>query len=224
MLFFGVKLLITGENYENIGTIPGKEGKEEKGYRLVYIQRIDGNDHYIVSAAIIPLNQNETTVAKQLVEEAIAGKEFGYLTSLPVNNKFQTEKVYLLYSKRWKIETNGNRELKQAWYINKFPGETWNAVCNHIYFTLFMFNVVSAFRSKKGLSLTEKGLISLRSKYFQPSFMDEHTVVVSADGYVATFSFKELLEILGLPPPDEKKKRGPKIIRYPDGKEEIWWF
>ncbi|MCM8824463.1 MAG: transposase [Candidatus Omnitrophica bacterium] len=320
------KLLITGYGYENIGQITyKKDGKKikEKGYKLVYIQRVDGNEHYIVAAILVPLNQNESTVAKKLVEQALSilgegsisillfdrellsaeffdylkrekgidficptkerqhltrymrglhrigeetkttlsdgtvlagynhlikmegcrskingvlilyrkkkgrkkivpGKEFGYLTTLPVNRPSQIEKVYFLYSRRWKIEINGNRELKSSWYLNKFPGESWNAVCTHIYFTLFMFNVVAAYKSKKGRCLTENGFLSLRNKYFQ-GFDKEHDVIVYANGYVGTFSFLEFLEIFGLPPPTGILERMyPKLIVYPNGKKQLW--
>lgn len=72
----GVKLLITGDKkYENYGKISiedenGKRAKE-KGYKLVFLQRVNGDDHYIVAAKLIPLNQQEITVAEELVEEAL---------------------------------------------------------------------------------------------------------------------------------------------------------
>ncbi|HPP12681.1 MAG TPA: transposase [bacterium] len=319
------RVVVGGNKYENTGQVSYEHGGKrikEKGYKLVYLQRVDGDDHYIVAAVLVPLNQNENTVARMLVEGAlsilgegsisvlvfdrellsgeffdylkqekridficptkenqhltrhmrglhrtgeeikvilsdgsvlagyhhlikmencrskingvlilkekkkgrkkiVAGKEFGYLTSLPVNRPSQIERVHLLYRRRWKIEINGNRELKGSWYLTRLPGESWNAVCTHIYFTLFMFNVVAAYRSKKGRALTEKGFFSLRSRYFQ-GFDKEHDVVVYADGYVGTFSFLEFLEIFQLPPPTGVLERYPKLIVYPDGKKEVW--
>ncbi len=321
----GVKLLITGEKkYQNYGKITyRKDGKviREKGYKLVFIQRVDGEDYYVVAAIVLPLNQHESTVAEFLVESALKilgegaidilvfdrgfssgsffdslkekeidfvcptkedehltrhmqglhrageetiaklsdgtilagydhlikmetcerkingililkqgkkgrkqvkeGEEFGFLTSLPVGFSPQIERGYSLYSRRWKIETNGNRELKQGWYLNKFPSRSWNGICAHIYFTLFMFNTVTAFKGKKGRALTEKGIISLRHKYFK-SFPHRHEVTVVADGCCATFSLKEFLEILNLPPPGKYHGIGPIWVQYPDGKKELW--
>jgi len=147
------------------------------------------------------------------------GEEFGVLTSLPVSHSRQIEKVYMLYSKRWKIEVNGNRELKHGWYLNKFPSQSWDGICVHIYFTLFMFNTVTAFKSKEGRALTEKGILSLRNKYFKPS-PHTHMITVIADGCVATFSFKEFLDIFGLPHFSGKKRR-PTWVELPNGKKEL---
>jgi len=260
-----MKLLITGtKKYQGYGCMPSedKSGGMEYGYKLVLIQRVDGDDRYIVAARLIPLNENEITVAQKLVEEAISvlgegrigillfdrgflsgeffdflgskkidfvcptredmhltrymqglhrtgeevsvslsdgtvlagydhlirldsckrkingvliikqgnrarkkvkeGKEFGFITSLPASHHNQFVRVYNLYSRRWKIEVNGNRELKSSWYINRFPSQKWNGLCTHIYFTLFMFNAVAAFRGRKGRKLAEKGILSLR--------------------------------------------------------------
>jgi hypothetical protein len=322
----GVKLLITGDKkYENYGeiTIEDKNGKhvKERGYKLVFLQRVDGDDHYIVTAKLIPLNQQEVTVAQELVEKALSvlgensiktllidrgflsgeffdflgskgidfvcptkdtlhltrhmqglyrtgegvkttlpdgtvlagynhlipmdgckrkingvlitkqgnkarkkvekGKEFGFLTSLPTGDVKQIERIYDLYSRRWKIEVNGNRELKSQWYISKFPSQKWNGLCTHIYFTLFMFNVVAAFKSKKGRALTEKGMLSIRNKYFT-SWSKTHMVNVIAGGYCATFPFKDFLQIFGLPPPSGKYENSFWVTK-PDGRKELWY-
>jgi len=318
-----VKLLITGDKkYQNYGKITyRKDGKliKEKGYKLVFIQKVDGEDFYVVAACIIPLNQNESTVAKTLVKEALSnlgedsikillfdrgflsgdffdflgkknirfvcptkenqhltrymrglhrigeeikvtlgdktvlagynhlikmeaaerkvngvlilkqgkkerkqvkqGEEFGFLTNLSTSKPEQIEKVYNLYSKRWKIETNGNRELKQEWYLNKFPSQSWTGICAHIYFTLFMFNTVAAFRSKKGRALSEKGFRSLRNKHFRP-FPNKNKIIAIAGGYVGTYSLKEFLDIFNLPPPTGKHS-GPVWFEFPDGHKEF---
>ncbi len=323
----GVKLLITGDKkYENYGEITTKDenGKrvKEKGYKLVFIQRVDGDDHYIVAAKLIPLNQHEVTVAQELVGSALSllgensikillidrgflsgeffdflgskgidficptkdslhltrhmqglhrtgegvkttlangtvlagynylipmdgckrkingvliikqgkkgrkqvqeGKEFGFLTSLSTGQDKQIEKVYNLYSRRWKIEVNGNRELKSQWYINKFPSQKWNGLCSHIYFTLFMFNAVAAFKSKKGRAFTEKGMLSIRNKYFT-SWSKTHTVNIIAGGYCATVPFKEFVQMLGLPPPSGKYENSFWVTK-PDGTKQLWYI
>lgn len=323
-----IRLTITGEKkYQSFGKVTyGRSGEkiQEKGYKLVYIQKVDGEDYYVVAACLLPLNVNEYTAGESLVEEALSvlgdgaikillfdrqflsgpffdflkdkkidfvcptrddqhltrhmrglhrageeikttlkdgtvlagydhlikmetcerkingvlilkqtkkgrkqvteGKEFGFLTSLPTSYSSQIEKVYFLYSRRWKIETNGNRELRKGWYLNNFPSRSWNGIAAHIYFTLFMFNAVAAFKGKKGRALTEKGIISLRHKHFKP-FPHRHTIAACADGYLATFSFKEILEIAGLPPPTGKLQgRGPTWVKYPDGKKELWFL
>jgi len=315
-----VKLLITGtKKYENFGKATYRKNGElikEKGYKLVFIQKVDGEDYYVVAAALLPLNVHESTVAESLVEEALAilgfgainillfdrgflggpffdfledkkihfvcptrddqhltrhmqglhrtkeevtttlkdgtilsgydhlikmetcqrkingvlilkqtkksrkqvteGKEFGFLTSLPTSYAAQIEKVYTLYSRRWKIETNGNRELKQGWYLNNFPSRTWNGISAHAFFTLFMFNAITAYRSGQGRALTEKGIISLRLKHFKPFRRQEEVLGAVAGGYVATYSLEEFAGLFDLPPPSGKYRNW-RWGRFPDG-------
>ncbi|MFH1903287.1 MAG: transposase, partial [Candidatus Omnitrophota bacterium] len=319
-----VKLLITGtKKYENFGRITYRKNGElikEKGYKLVFIQKVDGDDYFVVAAVLLPLNAHESTVAERLVEEALAilgssainillfdrgflggeffdflddkkihfvcptrddqhltrhmqglhrtgeevktilpdetilagydhlikmescqrkingvlilkqtkksrkqvkeGKEFGFLTSLPTSYSSQIERVYSLYSRRWKIETNGNRELKQGWYLNNFPSRSWNGISAHIYFTLFMFNVITAYKSGQGRALTEKGIVSLRHKHFKP-FPHQPEVTATADGYTATYSLGEFAELFGLPPPSGKH-RNSRWGRLPDGRRALF--
>jgi len=319
-----VKLLITGtKKYENFGRITYRKNGElikEKGYKLVFIQKVDGDDYFVVAAVLLPVNVHESTVAERLVEEALAilgssainillfdrgflggklfdfledkkihfvcptrddqhltrhmqglhrtgeevkttledgtilagydhliktescerkingvlilkqekksrkqvkeGKEFGFLTSLPTSYSSQIEKVYTLYSRRWKIETNGNRELKQGWYLNRFPSRSWNGISAHIFFTLFMFNAITAFKGSKGRSLTERGIISLRHKHFKP-FPNNHMIAVTADKYIATYSLGELVTLFGLPPPSGKHHNY-RWGRLPDGQMALF--
>jgi len=304
-----VDLLITGtKKYENFDKVTYRKDGElikKKGYKLVFIQKVDGEDYFVVAAMLLPVNVHESTVAETLVEEALAilgtgainillfdrgflsgeffdfledkkihfvcptkddqhltkhmqglhrtgeevkttledgtilsgydrlikmescerkingvlilkqekksrkqvkeGEEFGFLTSLPVSYASQIERVYSLYSRRWKIETNGNRELKQGWYLNKFPSRTWNGISAHVFFTLFMFNTITAFKGSQGRSLTERGIISLRHKHFKP-FPHDHIIGVTADEYAATYALGEFVSLFGLPPPSGKHR------------------
>ena len=319
-----VDLLITGtKKYENFGKVTYRKDGElikKKGYKLVFIQKVDGEDYFVVAACLLPLNVHESTVAETLVEEALAilgsgainillfdrgflsgeffdfledkkihfvcptrddqhltkhmqglhrageevktiledgtilsgydhlikmescqrkingvlilkqakksrkqvkeGKEFGFLTSLPVSYASQIERVYTLYSRRWKIETNGNRELKNGWYLNNFPSRSWNGISAHIFFTFFMFNAITAFKGNQGRSLTERGIVSLRHKHFKP-FPNNHVITAIADGYMATYALGEWVTLLGLPPPTGEY-RNYRWGRLPDGRAALF--
>ena len=207
-----VKLLITGDKkYQNYGKITyRKDGKviKKKGYKLVFIQRVDGEDYYVVAAIILPLNQHESTVGEFLVESTLkilgegaidilvfdrgfsSGPFFDFLKEKEIDfvcptkedehltrhmqglhrageetiAKFSDGTILAGYDHLIKMETcqrkiNGILILKQGWYLNRFPSQSWNGICSHIYLTLFMFNTVTAFKSTKGRSLTEKGII-----------------------------------------------------------------
>jgi hypothetical protein len=146
-------------------------------------------------------------------KKIIPGQEWGYLTSLPCRQERQVRKVHESYQRRWTIENSGFKELKQGWYLNRFPGRTLKAVYAHIFLTLTMFNAWIAFRSKKGLAFTERGIRALRSKHFQPT--DE--VLLYVEGYVGIFSFSEFLELMNLPPPGKLKNIRIRHI-FPPGK------
>ena len=85
-----------------------------------------------------------------------------------------------------------------------------------------MFNAVTAFKSKKGRAFTEKGMLSIRNKYFT-SWSKTHTVNVIADGYCATFPFKEFIEIIELPPPSGEYENSFWITK-PDGTKQLCYI
>ena len=146
-------------------------------------------------------------------KKTILGKEWGYLSSLPCRQAKQVRKVHESYARRWTIENSCFKELKQGWYPNRFPGRTLKAVYAHIFLTLTMFNAFGAFRSKKGLAFSERGIRALRSKHFQPTY----EVLLYVEGYVGIFSFSEFLELMNLPPPGRLKNICIRHI-FPPGK------
>ena len=63
------------KKYENFGKVTYRKDGElikEKGYKFVFIQKVDGEDYYVVAACLLPLNVHEYTVAEKLVEEALS--------------------------------------------------------------------------------------------------------------------------------------------------------
>lgn len=143
-------------------------------------------------------------------------EQFGFITSLPASTPRQIERVYESYRRRWTIETGCFEELKRAWFLNRFPGRSFRAVYAHVMLTLFMFNAVKAFMTKRGEELAVGGLISFRHKFLKP----HDDVVVYHGDAVGIFVFQEILEACSLPPPGKYKHDSIEIIwpgdpRYP---------
>jgi len=123
-------------------------------------------------------------------------KEWGYITTLPVKDVL---KLYKLYKRRWVIENEGIRELKQGWLINKLPGRQFRMVSCHIIFTCMMYNLVKVFKSKSGGRITEKGIRDLRVG----SFRDNYQVVVESRGEFGMFDIEEYTALF-IGPPENK--------------------
>ena len=107
-------------------------------------------------------------------------------------------------------------ELKEYWSLDRLPGKKFNTVYMHTFLILVMFNTVEAYKSSKRDKFVQKGFLSLVKANF--SYTDE--IIIYRDRYVGIFSLKEFLELMNLPPPSEEAVF--RIIKYPQGKGEIW--
>ena len=135
---------------------------------------------------------NAIVVSKWKEESYKQGKEKVFLTTLSVDNPLKGLKLYGL---RTLIENQGFRELKQGWHINKFPQKTHNAVISHIFLTLFMCAMTSAYRSTEGQRLKEKGIRRYRRNTFS-----RHKILIIADDYYGIFDLEEFSILMGKPP------------------------
>ena len=55
------------KKYENFGKVTYRKDGErikKKGYKLVFIQKVDGDDYFVVAAVLLPLNVHESTMAE----------------------------------------------------------------------------------------------------------------------------------------------------------------
>jgi len=115
-----------------------------------------------------------------------------FLTSLPVTDALT---VLDLYGLRSLIENTLFRELKQGWFIGRFPKKTAEVVRGHVFLTLTIFNLTNAYRTETGQQLAQRGIRRQRREW-----TDAHHVIVLAGDYYAIFDIEEVFILLGRPP------------------------
>ena len=123
------------------------------------------------------------------------GKEKVFITDLPVDDPLLILDEYDLRSL---IENKGFRELKQGWYINKFPVKKENAVRAHGILTLLMYAINAAYQTEKAQDAVSLGIRRMRMEQFQSMYK----VVVYADRYFGIFDIEEYAVITRAPPRD----------------------
>lgn len=132
------------------------------------------------------------------------GKEWGYITNASIRNVL---KIYKLYKRRWVIENEGIRELKQGWMLTKLPGRFERIVNAHVFFTCIMYNYVKIFVSGSGARITDKGIRDLRTG----SFKDHYKAIIESDGEFGIFDITEILRDFAGPPTGKALKNVRKI-------------
>ena len=137
-----------------------------------------------------PINAIVVTRWKKKVYDQ--GDENVLLTSLPVDKPLKGLKLYGL---RTLVENQGFRELKQGWHLNKFPKKSYNAVVAHVFLTLLMCATTSAYRSKEGQRIKEKGI-----RRYRRENLTMHKIIIVADDYYGIFDIEEFSILVGNPP------------------------
>jgi hypothetical protein len=134
---------------------------------------------------------NAVVVTKWQGEEYEAGKEKVFLTSLPIAKPLE---VLDLYDLRSLIENTAFRELKQGWYLTKYPKKTEGAIRAHVFLTLVTFTLANAFRTELGQELAGHGVRRQRAEE------ESGKVIVFAGEHYAIFDIEEVFVLLGVVP------------------------
>jgi len=126
-----------------------KTGKREKvrwegQVSVVGVARLASYDQYGDEAHTKSMNSkgfvgnelNAVVVTKWQGEKYETGKEKVFLTSLPVTAPLD---VLDLYDLRSLIENTAFRELKQGWFLKRYPKRTKEAIRGHVLLTLVTF-------------------------------------------------------------------------------------
>ncbi len=137
-----------------------------------------------------PINALVVTEFHHHVYTADQAKVF--LTSLPITDALA---VLDLYDLRSLIENTLFRELKQGWFLGRFPKKTAEAVRGHVFLTLTMFNLTNAYRTEVGQELAKRGIRRQRRDW-----QTGHHVLVFAGEFYALFDIEEVFILLGRPP------------------------
>ena len=116
------------------------------------------------------------------------------LTTLPVNHPLE---IVMLYGKRAEMENKLHRELKQGWYVEKFPCKEHLACLSHIYLTLTIYNVACAYKSTRGQELADRGIRRLRAQHLGGRAW---LLVVYTETEYGIFDVEEFAHLSGNPP------------------------
>jgi hypothetical protein len=138
---------------------------------------------------------NAVMVVKFRGEEYPEGKEPVFLTDLPVKDPLS---ILDKYDLRSLIENQGFRELKQGWFINKFPVKNEQGVRAHAILTLLMYAINAAYQSEQGQEAARKGIRRMRME----DFHSIHKIVVYSGPYFGIFDIEEYTVIIRSPPQD----------------------
>jgi hypothetical protein len=116
------------------------------------------------------------------------------ITSLPVDDPMM---IVELYRKRAEMENKLHRELKQGWYIEKFPSKQHLACLAHIYLTLTLYNVACAYKTDRGQELADLGIRRLRAQHLGGAAW---ALIVYTDTEYGIFDIEEFAHLSGNPP------------------------
>lgn len=124
-------------------------------------------------------------------------EDWALLSTAPFATGWQ---AYTFWRKRWHIENNGFRELKEGWHLEKAP---WSysqhtVVLARVTFTLLAFNVAQLAKTKRGEQAAQTGIRRLRRR-LRRAVGIAPVIVFAADAY-GIFTIEEVMTALGRPP------------------------
>lgn len=137
---------------------------------------------------------NAVVVTKWKKKEVPVGEQRVLLTCAPVDAPLN---IVELYGKRAEMENKLHRELKQGWYIERFPSKQHLACLAHIFLTLTLYNVACAYKTKRGQELANRGIRRLRAQHLGGAAWV--LVVYTATEY-GIFDVEEFAHLSGNPP------------------------
>ena len=124
-------------------------------------------------------------------------EDWGLVSTTPFNSAWSG---YCHWRKRWRIENNGFRELKEGWHLERAPWSWTNdtVVAARVTFTLIAFNIAQLAETTQGRQLTHRGIRRLRRE-LTATYGPAPVVVFTAEAY-AVFHIEEVMALVGLPP------------------------
>jgi hypothetical protein len=137
---------------------------------------------------------NAVVVTRWKRKDVPEAKQVVLITSLPVDDPLW---IVELYRKRAEMENKLHRELKQAWYVKKFPSKQHLACMAHIYLTLTLYNVACAYKTERGRKLADLGIRRLRAEHLGGAAW---VLIVYTEHEYGIFDIEEFAHLSGNPP------------------------
>ena len=124
------------------------------------------------------------------------GKKGGpvYLTDLPVDNPFL---AFDYYDERSCIENSLFREGKQKWYFKKPPKRNEEGIITHIFLTLFVLSLTSAYWGWKRTQEDEKELLGIERWRMRLKRENQEKVIVFVEKKYGIFYNYEVIILSG---------------------------
>ena len=137
---------------------------------------------------------NAVVVTRWKGKDVPEAKQVVLITSLPVDDPLS---IVELYRKRAEMENKLHRELKQGWYIEKFPNKQHLTCLAHIYLTLTLYNVACAYKTERGQELADLGIRRLRAEHLGGAAW---VLIVYTETEYGIFDVEEFAHLSGNPP------------------------
>ncbi len=137
---------------------------------------------------------NAVVVTRWKGKDVPVAEQVVLLTTLPVDHSLE---IVALYGKRAEMENKLHRELKQGWYIEKFPSKQHLACLAHIYLTLTIYNVACAYKTTRGQELADLGIRRLRAQHLGSRAW---LLIVYTETEYGIFDIEEFAHLSGNPP------------------------
>ena len=137
---------------------------------------------------------NAVVVTRWKGKDVPEAKQVVLITSLPVDDPLW---IVDLYRKRAEMENKLHRELKQGWYIEKFPSKQHLACLSHIYLTLTLYNVACAYKTERGQELANRGIRRLRAEHLGGAAW---VLIIYTETEYGIFDVEEFAYLSGNPP------------------------
>ena len=137
---------------------------------------------------------NAVVVSRWKGREVPREEQTVLITTLPVDDPLW---IVDLYRKRAEMENKLHRELKQGWYIEKFPSKRHLACVAHVYLTLTLYNVACAYKTERGRELANRGIRRLRAEHLGGAAW---VLIVYTETEYGVFDVEEFAYLSGNPP------------------------
>lgn len=126
-------------------------------------------------------------------------RRWGFLTTLPLDTEKKVLAAYDAYDDRSLIENKTMRELKQGWDLPKLTEMSKESVYMNIFLEALMYDVLIAYRSKKGDHLIDRGVRRIRREEIGGRIK----VIVFVDRWYGVIEFRDFLALLERSPTGE---------------------
>lgn len=186
------------QKHDEVRYVAGR--KQSREVKVGAMAELDGWDSFVQAAQEYgATNPTLCGFAIQSVDkfDPSQNEEWALVSTAPFATGWR---AYSFWRRRWCIENQGFRELKEGWHLERGPWSYTHdtVVLARLTFTLLAYNVAQIAKTKKGQTLTQHGIRRLRRHLRQQ--IGSAPVIVFANGAYGIFDIEEIMAFLDRPP------------------------